>query len=357
MTASSLLTQLSAYDYALPTELIAQYPEEQRDNARMMVIHRQAGLIEHKRFNELGQYLHPNDCLVLNNTRVMANRLLGHRDGFTGQVEVFLLHPDGSDPAIWTALLRPTKKLEPGTRIVFSHTDAWVEVLSLPGGTHAQVKCHLGQSLQSVDELMTFIGHMPIPPYLGRQATESDKTRYQTVYAKQPGSHAAPTAGLHFTPELLSKLRDNGIHQAEVTLNVSTGTFRPVSTDDIYAHSMDAEQYTLPSRAVDTIQQCKQQGGRVVAVGTTSVKTLETASHNQAGQLTTAESGWSSLYITPGFTFHTVDAMITNFHLPKSTLLMLVSAFMGHELMHKAYRTAVLEQYRFYSYGDCMLII
>jgi S-adenosylmethionine:tRNA ribosyltransferase-isomerase len=350
-------TQLSAYDYKLPTGLIAQFPEEKRDNARMMVIHRHAGLIEHRRFNQLGNYLRPNDCLVLNNTRVLANRLIGHRQGFTGQVEVFLLHPDADDPTVWTALLRPTRKLEPGTRIVFDATDAWVEVLNLPGGTHAQVKCHLGANLASVHALMALIGQMPIPPYLGRSATEADKIRYQTVYAKQPGSHAAPTAGLHFTQAMLADLKQEGIQQAEVTLNVSTGTFRTVNTEDITQHAMDAEQYDIPHSSIQTIDATRQLGGRVVAVGTTSVKTLETASHNQGGQLLEAESGWSSLYITPGFTFQSVDAMITNFHLPKSTLLMLVSAFMGHELMHHAYRVAVENQYRFYSYGDCMLIL
>jgi S-adenosylmethionine:tRNA ribosyltransferase-isomerase len=350
------LSQLTAYDYHLPDALIARYPLEHRDASRMMVIHRATGEIQHRHFSQLGDYLAPSDCLVMNNTRVLPNRLMGRRDGFTGQVEVFLLYPDPAEDTVWTALMRPTRKLQPGTRIVFDQSAAVMEVLDLPQGTHGRVRCHLN-GVASVAALMQQVGQMPIPPYLGRSADESDKTRYQTVYAQQPGSHAAPTAGLHFTPELLEQLTQQGIMRAELTLNVSTGTFRSVTTDAIAQHQMDAEYYTLPAEVVQQITRCKQQQGRVFAVGTTSVKTLETACKNQHGQLYEAESGWSQLFITPGFTFGVADAMITNFHLPKSTLMMLVSAFMGHDLMHRAYAMAVAEKYRFYSYGDCMLIL
>jgi S-adenosylmethionine:tRNA ribosyltransferase-isomerase len=355
------LSQLSAYDYVLPPELIAQYPPKQRDGARMMVIDRATGHITHTTFSEITQYLHPPDCLVLNNTRVLANRLMGHRlaadaTPYTGQIEVFLLHPDPADPNVWSALLRPTRKLQPGTRIALPGCAAQVEVVEVVAGTHGRVKVWLN-GLANVHAVMAAVGHMPIPPYLGRAADDTDKERYQTVYASQPGAHAAPTAGLHFTPHILQQLAAKGVQKAEVTLSVSTGTFRPVSADSIADHAMDAEAYDLPQQALNTVLACKKAGGRVVAVGTTSVKTLETASHNQQGNLQQPEEGWSQLYITPGFDYQVVDAMLTNFHLPKSTLLMLVSAFMGHELMHKAYAEAVEARYRFYSYGDCMLIL
>lgn len=356
MSLPTDLTQLEAYDFQLPDTLIARYPLENRDASRMMVIDRATGQIRHSHFNQLSQFMAPNDCLVMNDTRVLPNRLIGQRQGFTGKMEVFLLHPDNQDLTLWTALLRPTRRLTVGSIITFNNTTATVEVMNLPGGTHAQIKCHLDQ-LPNVEALMALIGQMPIPPYLGRNADDDDKVRYQTVYAQQAGSHAAPTAGLHFTHDILNQLKLNGIEQAFVTLNVSTGTFKPVVTAEINDHQMDAEWYTLPQSTVDAINNCKKKAGRVFAVGTTSAKTMETASKNQNGQLNTAEQGWSNLFITPGFSFNTVDALLTNFHLPKSTLMMLISAFMGYELTQKAYAAAVQEQYRFYSYGDCMLII
>jgi S-adenosylmethionine:tRNA ribosyltransferase-isomerase len=352
------LTQLAAYDYDLPNHLIARHPAPQREQARMMVIERAHGRITHTQFSTLLQWLAAPDCVVLNNTQVLPNRLLGHREGQTGVVEVFLLHPitEGNIPHHWTALLRPTRKLAPGTRIMFANTTSFAEVQAVDHGTYGQVRLHLND-VDTVPDLMEKIGHMPIPPYLGRPATEEDKTRYQTVYAKVPGSHAAPTAGLHFTPALLAELAQQGIKQAELTLAVSTGTFKPVIADHIKDHEMDAEFYTLPEDTVKALQACRQAGGRIVAVGTTSVKTLETASQHQQGLPTQAETGWSKTFITPGFTFAATDAMLTNFHLPKSTLMMLVAAFAGYDLMQEAYRQAVAREYRFYSYGDCMLII
>lgn len=314
----------------------------------------------HRHFYELPDLLQPGDLIVANNTKVLPARLFGHRQGYTGQIEVLLLHPDPAAPAEskdtqWLAMTRPTRKLEVGTIIELPGSDATVEIITLGQGVRTVVQIHLGAT-PSVAELMQQIGHMPIPPYLKRKDEEQDKTTYQTVYSKTPGSQAAPTAGLHFTPEIITQLQSRGIGFSELTLSVSSGTFRSVDVEDIRHHQMDPEHYTLEQPTVEAILKTKANGGRVVAVGTTTLKTLETVAAKFQGQLQ-ADSDWSRLFIYPGFDFKIVDGLITNFHLPNTTLMMLVSAFAGREKILNAYQSAVQKQYRFFSYGDCMLIL
>ncbi len=347
--------QLSDFDYPLPEDLIARYPLERRDQSRMLVANRETGELAHRQFCDLPDILKPGDLVVLNNTRVLPARLLGHREGHTGRVEILLLYPSADDSLVWSAMMRPAKKLKPGTRVVFPETASTVEILSREDRGRGQVRIHL-EEFGSVDELMNAIGHMPIPPYLNREAERSDNTAYQTVFAKVPGAQAAPTAGLHFTQEVLDRLKARGVSIAEVTLSVSAGTFRSVDAEDITAHEMDPEHYTLPAETVRAIENTRQNGGRVVAIGTTVTKTLETVAAKYNGKLR-EDNDWSRLFIYPGFAFRAVDVLLTNFHLPKTTLLMLVSAFASRDLILQAYDEAVRERYRFFSYGDCMLIL
>lgn len=344
------------YDYPLPESLIARYPLPERDSSRMMVLNRQTGEISHHSFQDLPQFLKSGDLLALNNTKVLPARFYGNRQGLTGRVEILMLHPEGDqDGRIWSALMRPARKLKPGTIVEFPKTTATMEVLSVGERGCCRVLVHPAEH-GDVATLMEKVGLMPIPPYLRRDAEESDKDRYQTVFAKVPGAQAAPTASLHFTPQVLDKLSEMGVGRAEVTLSVSSGTFRTVEDEDIRAHKMDPEAYTVPDEAAETIRQTKANGGRVLAVGTTVTKTLETSAAEHQGQVA-AGTGWSNLYIYPGFQFQAVDMMLTNFHLPKSTLLMLISAFAGRENIARCYREALDQSYRFYSYGDCMLIL
>lgn len=372
------LHQLSTYDYPLPDDLIAAYPLDRRDGSRMMVVDRTAQTLAHQAFTDIVSLLNPGDVLVVNNTQVLPNRLRGWRtspDGIThtGQVELLLLYPahaqrpTGESASIplagtdWQVLMKPARKLVPGSIIHFEGTPTTFTVLHQGERGQGVVRINVQDadpSLSPMDWLARH-GEMPIPPYFNRRADESDKTRYQTVYAAVPGAHAAPTAGLHFTPDVLQQLRNKGVIISEITLHVSAGTFREVFDDDITQHQMDAEYYYVPEDTVNAIHTAKVAGHRVVAVGTTALKTLETAareSDKPTDALLGAGGGWSELFIYPPFDFQVVDALLTNFHLPKSTLLMLVSAFSSRELMLQAYTTAVAQRYRFYSYGDCMLI-
>ncbi|WP_373533559.1 tRNA preQ1(34) S-adenosylmethionine ribosyltransferase-isomerase QueA [Vampirovibrio sp.] len=344
------------YDYPLSEALIARYPLPERDSARMLVLNRKTGEIAHHSFQDLPNFLAAGDLLTLNNTKVLPARFYGNRRGLTGRVEILMLHPEGdADGCVWSALMRPARKLKPGTMVELPNTQATLEVLSVGERGCCQVRVHPAEH-GDVPTLMAEVGLMPIPPYLRRDPEESDKERYQTVFAKVPGAQAAPTASLHFTPQMLERLQTQGVNRAEVTLSVSSGTFRTVEDDDIRAHQMDPEAYTVPSEAAQAVQETRKNGGRVLAVGTTVAKTLETVAAESAGEVS-AGSGWSKLYIYPGFQFQAVDMLLTNFHLPKSTLLMLISAFAGREQIANAYREALDQGYRFYSYGDCMLIV
>jgi S-adenosylmethionine:tRNA ribosyltransferase-isomerase len=351
--------RLSDYDYVLPPERIAQYPLTQRDQSKMMVLNRQGETLAHHHFYQLPELLKPGDLVIVNNTKVIPARLLGHRRGHTGKVEVLLMYPDAQAPTLWEALMKPTRKLAIGTIIELPGTDAVVEVVELGQAVRGKVRLHLN-SEPTVFDLLERVGHIPIPPYLNRPAEEADKETYQTVYSQDhqalPGSQAAPTAGLHFTPAVIEALKTRGIGLEAVTLSVSSGTFRSVADEDITRHRMDPEIYAIPESVVEAVQRTKAQGGRVVAIGTTVAKTLESSAFKHNGQIK-AEMDWSQLFIYPGFQFQVVDAMVTNFHLPKTTLLMMISAFSNRDFVLRAYNEAVREEYRFFSYGDCMLIL
>lgn len=339
----------SLFDYELPEELIAQEPVEPRDSSRLMVLFRRDGRIEHHRFSELPAYLRQPDLLVVNNTRVIPARLIGKVSG-GGSVELLLIkRMEAEDSSRWEALARPGRRVRPGRQLYFGDGKLTATVLEDAGEGRRLVEFH---SREPVEDLLRTLGVVPLPPYIRRPAPME---RYQTVYSRYEGSVAAPTAGLHFTPELLGTIRRQGVDLAEVVLHVGPGTFRPVRSDTVEDHRMDAEYYRVPPEAAERLRACRSAGGRVVAVGTTVVRTLETMASKHDG--IAADEGWADLFIYPGFSFRLADAMVTNFHLPRSTLLMLVCAFAGRDLVLRAYRIAVEEGYRFYSFGDAMLIL
>ncbi len=338
----------SDFAYDLPKELIAQTPAEPRDSSRLMVLHKKTGEIEHRHFYDIPDYLSPKDCLVLNDSRVLPARLYGIKEGTGAKVEFLLLTHRSGD--IWEVLTGPGRRAKPGTRFTFGGGVLRAEILDVgEGGVRiAKFSCD-GNFYEILDK----IGQMPLPHYI--KATLKDNEEYQTVYSKEVGSAAAPTAGLHFTPELLEKVRNKGVGMAFVTLHVGLGTFRPVTAEKITDHKMHSEHYYMPQKAADIINRTKRHGGRVICVGTTSCRTLETVAAQKEGIRECA--GWTDIFIYPGFQFKAMDGLITNFHLPESTLIMLVSALAGYDHIMNAYRVAVREKYRFFSFGDAMLII
>ena len=336
------------FDYELPHELIAQTPMEPRDHSRLMVIHRKDGTREHKHFYDIIDYLHPGDALVLNETRVIPARLLGEKEGTGAAVEVLLLRRQNATD--WEALVRPGKRLKPGAMCTFGNGLLRCEILGNVdeiGGR--MVRFHYEGIFE---ELLDKLGEMPLPPYIHEKL--ADPSRYQTVYAKEEGSAAAPTAGLHFTPELLEKIRQKGVTIVPVLLHVGLGTFRPVAVEDVNDHVMHSEYYEVSEEAAETLNRIRANGGRLICVGTTSVRTIETVADDRG--IIHAGRGDTAIFIYPGVKIKAVDALITNFHLPQSTLLMLVSAFMGREYALETYRLAVQEKYRFFSFGDAMFI-
>ena len=348
MSEGSLRT--SDFDFHLPPEQIAQAPAGERDRSRLLVVDRASGELRHLRFAELAELVPAGDVLVLNETRVFPARLVGRRAS-GGEAEVLLLHPAREDPGLWTALVRPGAKLKPGRRVVVG-PELEVEVVdSTPSGERI-VRLETPLPL---DEALERYGHVPLPPYVQRPDTAEDRERYQTVYARERGSVAAPTAGLHFTPELLSRLEGRGVRIVRLLLHVGLGTFRPVEAEDPAQHTMHAEWYRVSPEAADAVNAARSGGAAVWAVGTTSVRTLESVA-DEAGVVHAGE-GWTSIFIRPPYRFRAVDHLVTNFHLPRSTLLMLVSAFAGYELTMRAYREAVDDGYRFFSYGDAMLLL
>jgi len=340
----------SDFDFELPPELIAQTPSGERDRSRLLAVDRASGELRHLRFADLAELIPPGDAVVLNETRVFPARLLGRRAS-GAEAEVFLLHPAEEDPALWTALVRPGAKLKPG-RTVEVGPELSVEVVdSTPSGERI---VRLVTPLP-LEEALERYGHIPLPPYVQRADTAEDRERYQTVYARERGSVAAPTAGLHFTPELLARLEERGVRLVRLVLHVGLGTFRPVEAEDPSEHRMHSEWYRVTREAADTLNAVRAAGGSIWAVGTTSVRTLESVA-DEAGTLHPGE-GWTEIFIRPGYRFRAVDRLVTNFHLPRSTLLMLVSALGGYELVMRAYREAVREGYRFFSYGDAMVVL
>ena len=363
--------KVSDFDYELPEELIAQDPLERRSDSRLMVLDRKNHTIDHRHFRDIADYLNPGDCLVINDTKVIPARLLGVKPDTGAAVEVLLLRNHGDN--VWEALVRPGKKLRPGALVSFGD--------GLLTGTIEKVLEDGNRLVRFTyegiwEELLDRLGEMPLPPYITHKL--QDKDRYQTVYATHEGSAAAPTAGLHFTPELLASLEEKGVRIARLTLHVGLGTFRPVKVDTIEEHHMHSEYYELSEEAAEMINRTKAEGKRVISVGTTSTRTLETVANvlaaGTAGEkgpehVSWAEtgeagfiplracSGWTDIFLYPGYRFKVVDSLITNFHLPQSTLIMLVSAFYDREHVLEAYRTAVEEKYRFFSFGDAMLLI
>lgn len=338
----------SDFFYDLPEELIAQDPLEDRTASRLLVLDRKTGAVKHKIFSDVIDYLNKGDCLVINNTRVIPARLIGEKEGTGGKVEVLLLKRRAND--VWETLVKPGKKLKPGAKITFGDGRLRAEVLEVVEEGNRLVKFHYEGIFE---EILDSLGEMPLPPYITHKL--EDKEMYQTVYAKFDGSAAAPTAGLHFTKELLNKIEEKGIKIASITLHVGLGTFRPVKVDDVNNHHMHTEWYEVNAEAADIINETKRNGGRVICVGTTSCRTIESVA-GENGYMK-AKTGETDIFIYPGYKFKVMDGLITNFHLPESTLVMLVSAFAGKENVLAAYETAVKERYRFFSFGDAMLLI
>lgn len=334
--------------YDLPEELIAQDPLEKRSNSRLMVLDKKSGDVYHRHFYDIKEYLKPGDCLVVNNTKVIPARLYGSRENTGGKVEILLLKRVSDD--VWETLVKPGKKARVGDRIEFGEGLLKAEIIDVVEEGNRLVRFEYEGIFE---EILDQLGQMPLPPYITHEL--KDKDRYQTVYAKYEGSAAAPTAGLHFTKELLQEIKDMGVNIAEVTLHVGLGTFRPVKVENVLDHHMHSEFYMISQEAADMINATKDNGGRVISVGTTSTRTLESAA-DENGRLT-EKSGWTEIFIYPGYKFKVIDALITNFHLPESTLVMLVSALAGREHVLAAYAKAVEEKYRFFSFGDAMLIM
>ena len=360
--------------YELPEELIAQDPLADRESSRLLVLNRESGVISHHVFREITEYLHEGDCLVINDTKVLPARLIGSREGTNGKVEILLLKRKENN--IWETLVKPGRKAKVGTRLVFGEGLLIGQVVDIVEEGNRLIQF----TYEGIfEEILDRLGQMPLPPYITHQL--KDKNRYQTVYAKYDGSAAAPTAGLHFTPELLDEIRARGIRIAEVTLHVGLGTFRPVKAEHVQEHHMHSEFYQLDQKAADIINQTKQSGGRVVCVGTTSCRTVESAAAKLKEEMSRSVeaglpagngrekahdtepiwvkpcSGWTDIFIYPGYQFQVLDALITNFHLPESTLVMLVSALAGREQVLNTYQQAVEQRYRFFSFGDAMLIL
>lgn len=334
------------FDYNLPEELIAQHPTKNRDEARMMVLDKNIGEREDKYFYDIIDYLQAGDVLVMNDTRVIPARLFGHRPEKEEKIEVFLLN--NTEGSKWEVLVRPGKKMKIGTEVIFSE-ELSCKVLEIKEDGNRIVEFYYEGIF---NEILDRLGNMPLPPYIKEKLKDNED--YQTVYSKNPGSVAAPTAGLHFTKELLEKIEAKGIKLAYLTLNVGLGTFRPVNEDEITDHKMHSEFYTLSEETAEILNEAKKEGRRIIAVGTTSIRTLE-AVYQKNGKIC-ADSGWTDIFIYPGFEFKVVDAIITNFHLPKSTLIMLIAAFTSKDIILNAYNDAVSKKYRFFSFGDCMFI-
>lgn len=339
---------VSDFNYELPKELIAQDPLEKRSESRLMVLDKETGDVTHKHFYDIIEYINEGDCLVINNTRVIPARLYGSKEGTDAAIEILLLKRIDADT--WECLTKPGKKARVGARISFGEGILVGEIIDIVEEGNRLIRFEYDGIFE---EILDKLGEMPLPPYITHKL--QDKNRYQTVYAKYDGSAAAPTAGLHFTPELMEELRDKGIRIAEVTLHVGLGTFRPVKVENVLEHHMHSEYYEINEEACDIINSTKESGGKVISVGTTSTRTIESAA-DENGYLT-PKKGNTDIFIYPGYDFKVIDSLITNFHLPESTLIMLVSALAGRENVLSAYEEAVKEKYRFFSFGDAMLIM
>jgi len=358
--------ELSDLDFALPAGSIARYPVAERDRSRLLVVDRKQGKLQHRTFSEIVEFLRPEDALVINETKVLPARISGRKIGTGGRVELLLIAREQTPGVVWRALARPAKRLHPGTVIAMTGGPLEAEVLDV--ADHGRVRVAFrtsGEGLEArsdqdswndVSRLLESVGQVPLPPYLEREPEPEDRSRYQTVYARRAGAVAAPTAGLHFTDKLLRQIEAMGIGVVRILLHVGPGTFEPIRSSDPRAHELEAEFYEVQAAAADELNRRRQEGGRIIPVGTTSVRTLETIVDGRDGRFE-ASSGWTDMFVCPPFDFQATDALITNFHLPRSSLLLLVAALTGLERLKQAYAEAIEGQYRFYSYGDAMLIV
>jgi S-adenosylmethionine:tRNA ribosyltransferase-isomerase len=348
--------KLSEFSFDLPDELIAEYPSENRDEARLMVLHRSTGKIEHKLFKDVLSYFDEGDVMIRNNTRVFPARMYGNKEKTGAKIEVFLLRELNRESLLWDVLVDPARKIRIGNKLYFGEDDSLVaEVIDNTTSRGRTLRFLFDGPYEDFKAKITELGETPLPKYIKREVEASDEERYQTIFAKEEGAVAAPTAGLHFSRELLKRLELKGINFAEVTLHVGLGTFRSVEVEDLTKHKMDSEQVIITEKAAEIVNEAKRNKKRVCAIGTTSMRSIET-SVSTDGMLKPFD-GWTNKFIFPPYEFSIADSLITNFHTPLSTLLMMISAFCGHELMIQAYQEAIKEKYRFYSYGDAMLII
>lgn len=348
--------KLSHFQFNLPEELLAEFPTENRDESRLMVVNRKTGTIEHKLFKDIIDYFDDGDVMVLNNTKVFPARLYGNKEKTGARIEVFLLRELNAEQRLWDVLVDPARKIRIGNKLYFGDDDSLVaEVIDNTTSRGRTLRFLYDGSYEEFREKLVELGETPIPKYINREVTPEDAERYQTIYAKEEGAVAAPTAGLHFSKHLLKRLEIKGIDFAEVTLHVGLGTFNPVEVEDLSKHKMDSEEMIISQHACDIINNAKAKKRRVCCIGTTAMRAMESSVSSQ--RTLNPYTGWTNKFIYPPYDFSLADAMVTNFHTPKSTLLMMISAFCGHDLMMKAYKEAIQEKYRFYSYGDAMLII
>ena len=348
--------KLSEFNFDLPEELIANYPSDNRDEAKLMVIHRDTGKIEHKLFKDLINYFEEDDVMIMNNTRVFPARMYGNKEKTGAKIEVFLLRELNRESLLWDVLVDPARKIRIGNKLYFGDDDSLVaEVIDNTTSRGRTLRFLFDGPYEEFKAKITELGETPLPKYIKREVEVQDEERYQTIYSKVEGAVAAPTAGLHFSRELLKRLEIKGIHFAEVTLHVGLGTFRSVEVEDLTKHKMDSEQVIISDKTAEIVNNAKRNKRRVCAIGTTSMRAIETSVSTE-GYLN-SYNGWTNKFIFPPYEFSIADSLVTNFHTPLSTLLMMISAFCGHELMTKAYKEAIKEKYRFYSYGDAMFII
>ncbi len=348
--------KLSHFQFNLPKELLAEYPAENRDESRLMVVNREKKTIEHKTFKDVIDYFGDGDVLILNNTKVFPARLYGNKEKTGARIEVFLLRELNSEQRLWDVLVDPARKIRIGNKLYFGDDDSLVaEVIDNTTSRGRTLRFLYDGSYDEFRNKLTELGETPIPKYINREVTPEDAERYQTIYAKEEGAVAAPTAGLHFSKHLLKRFEIKGVKLAEITLHVGLGTFNPVEVEDLSKHKMDSEELRITQQACDTVNAAKEKKKRVCAVGTTSMRAIE--SSVSSARTLNPYDGWTNKFIFPPYDFSIANCMITNFHTPKSTLMMMISAFCGHDLMKKAYEEAIKEGYKFYSYGDAMLII
>ncbi|SHI71215.1 tRNA preQ1(34) S-adenosylmethionine ribosyltransferase-isomerase QueA [Flavobacterium haoranii] len=348
--------KLSHFNFNLPAELLAEFPAENRDESRLMVVHRKTGQIEHKMFKDIIDYFDDGDVMVLNNTKVFPARLYGNKEKTGARIEVFLLRELNAEQRLWDVLVDPARKIRIGNKLYFGDDDSLVaEVIDNTTSRGRTLRFLYDGSYEEFRQKLVDLGETPIPKYINREVTPEDADRYQTIYAKEEGAVAAPTAGLHFSKHLMKRLEIKGINFAEVTLHVGLGTFNPVEVEDLSKHKMDSEEMVITQEACDIVNQAKAKKSKVCCIGTTSMRAMESSVSSM--KTLNPYVGWTNKFIYPPYDFSIADAMVTNFHTPKSTLLMMISAFCGHDLMKKAYDEAVKEGYKFYSYGDAMLIL